>query len=108
MVGEQLKRDVEQDRIEFGLGGGDGERGIDSRGRVAGMSDGEDRPAPCADFLDRREVLRIKIIARDHRDRRGLGRNQRQRAVLELGGRIGLGVQVADLLELSAPSSATA
>ena len=45
------------------------------------------------------ELLEQRVVGR-HRHHRHLGGDERQRAVLELARRVGLGVDVADLLEL--------
>ena len=47
----------------------------------------------------RLELLEQRVVRRDV-DHRHLARHQRERAVLELAGRIGLGVDVGDFLEL--------
>ena len=50
--------------------------------------------------MQRADVAVGQLVVGHDRDRRHLGVDQRQRAVLELGGLVGLGVPVGDLLEL--------
>jgi hypothetical protein len=65
-----------------------------------GIGEHEQLAAARAHFLQvALELLQQRVVGR-HRHHRHLGGHQRQRAVLELAGRVGLGVDVADLLEL--------
>jgi len=57
VIGEQLQRDVEQDRIELWLGARYVEHCVGRCQHLAGVGHGEDRPPPGTDFLDRQEVL---------------------------------------------------
>ena len=57
MVSEQLKRDIEQQRIEFGRGRWHLESRIDRDRKAAGVRDGNDRSMASADFLDGRQIL---------------------------------------------------
>ena len=67
------------------------------------MRDGEHRSTARLHLLYGRDVLGEKIVARQDDHRRRLRRHQGQRPVLELGGGIGLGVELVDLLELQRP-----
>src|SRR5258706_7887676 len=57
MIGKKLKRDIQEDRIEFRFARGHAEGGIDRDGKLAGMGDGDHRSAPRPYFFDRRHVL---------------------------------------------------
>jgi hypothetical protein len=53
-----------------------------------------------ADFLEVGLQLVQQLVVRGHRDHRHVLVDQRQRAVLELAGRVGFGMDVGDFLEL--------
>ena len=60
-------------------------------------------PMPGPDLLDVAQGLGVERAPRGDEDAGGLGVDQGERAVLHLGGRVALGVDVADLLELQRP-----
>ena len=110
MVREQLERDREQDRRQLGRAGRDADdlveqrlTGLDRRvvgGGAAVLDDADHGAAAGADLVDGRDVLLDQVVVRHQHDAREVGRDQRQRPVLELAGRVRLGVDVGDLLEL--------
>src|SRR5580704_15780997 len=97
VISEQLKRDVQKQWIKFWLGGWYFKHCIHRDRKAPWMGDGDDRSAPCEDFLDRRDIFAEKMVARNQDDRGRLGRNQRQWPVLQFGRRVSLCVEVANL-----------
>ena len=67
---------------------------------VAFGSDGDDRAVAGLDLLEIAQRLGVQRAARSHEDARSLAVHERDRPVFHLGGRIALGVDIADLLEL--------
>jgi len=100
VVGEQLHRDAQQQRLELGLGVRDPDHVVGQAGGQIGIGDGDDGAAAGLDLLDGREVLGQEFVVRDDHDARHRRVDQGERAVLQLGGLIRLGVDVGDLLQL--------
>ena len=102
MVGQQLHRDGVHDRAQRA----DVARGADHvhllgfAELAVGIGEHEHLAAARAHFLDvGLHLLQQRVVRRDHHHRHRLV-HQRQRTVLELTGRVGLGMDVGDFLEL--------
>ena len=102
VVGEQLERDDREDRRERVVRVG---HPADVVGEpldldVALGRDRDDAGVASATLHDVADDLVVDRRARDDRHERALGIEQRDRSVLELAGRVALGMDVADFLEL--------
>src|SRR5271165_1424673 len=99
VVGEELEGDPEEDRVELGLVLRHDDHVL------GGLRDGavghrQDRPAAGPDLGQRAQVLLEQLVVGDDGHRRQPRPDEGERPVLELGRRVRLGVEVADLLQL--------
>src|SRR5260370_224283 len=104
VVRHHLQRHGQQDRVELALVLGHGHgRGLELAQCDAGMGDDHERAAARDDLLQGREVaVGELVVGQDGHGRQALV-DERQRAVLELAGLVGLRMPVGDLLELLGP-----
>src|SRR5690606_25066101 len=98
VVGEELQRDAHEDGVQLVLV-------LRHHDRVVGLllllvGHREDLAAAGLDLLHGGAVLLQQVVVRHDRDRGQRRLDQGERAVLELGGGVGLGVDVRDLLQL--------
>ena len=102
VIREQLQRHDVQDRRQRAvvLGHADDVHAFARVDARVGVGEDEQLAAARAHLLQvALELFEQRVVGRD-RDHRHLRGDERERAVLELAGRVGLGVDVADLLEL--------
>ena len=103
VIGQQLQRDHRDDRLQELLDGRESRsrrRPGRPTSRVALADDGDHRAAAGLDLLQVRHHLVVHLPVRHEEHAGRVLVDQGDRAVLHLGGRIALGVDVADFLEL--------
>ena len=101
VVGQELEGDREQDRLQLGLGGRNHDRGRDTPGSASGelVTATTGPPRAWISAIEPMFLSHSSSLGGDDHGR-DVGAHEGQGAVLELGGRVGLGVHVGDLLQL--------
>ena len=105
MVGEQLQGDGKDDRRDLVLDRGDIEDldPVTALHLRPGIGKHDQLPATCPHLLEVGLQLFQQFVVGRHHDYRHVGIHQRQRTMLQFARRIGLGMDIGDLLQLERP-----